>query len=375
MEQSSLFILSAYLKKWSYAENKITINYTFCINDNYQRKHKELRLVRSGAMITDLLNHLFKEAKSFLGNDSRKPINLIGDSEVKKKLNNFFTKINKEFRNNKKSRGKSRMISSRSIDFYYNDFEYDQLTDDVKFYVHLNRGLNKVNGDLWSNAITDFKLAAKFRPEDVTTNKYLAMAFSKLGQFSDALEPLKIYADSENSPESLTALANSYINLEQYDKADEIFKEISDTFSDEGTALFGRAQIAYKKGNDYLGHLEKIYDQNKERFLEKLKKDWDYKLSLDDERFTVWNAATAARYLGFERPFDLTKKAFNNEIPCYFDAEKGTIRFIKEEIDCWIEIHNRFNIDGLTYQVYEDKLLPKEKGKKKTKKKPAKSVS
>ncbi|MCB0281417.1 MAG: hypothetical protein H6627_06655 [Calditrichae bacterium] len=374
MKPSALYVLSAYLKKWSYADNKLTINYTFCINDGYYRKHKELRLNKTAPMISELLGQLLKDAKNGNSAPSDEPVRFVGEGEVKKKLSGFFNKIAKEFKGNKKTRGKSRMISSRSIDFYYNDFEYEQLEDDVKFYVHLNRGLNKVSGDLWSNAVSDFKLAIGFKPEDITANKYLAMAFNKLGQFSDAVVPLKIYADSENTPESLNALAIAYINLEEYEKADEIFRQITENFSDSNIALFGRAQIGYKKGQEFLSHLDKIYEKNPELLVEKLKTEWEYKLPPNSSNATIWNAATAARYLGFERPFDLTKKAFNQEIPCYFNADKGTIRFVKEEIDCWIELHNRYNIDGSTYQVYENKLLPQEKGKT-PKKKSAKTLS
>ena len=71
------------------------------------------------------------------------------DPETQRKLNLFLSKILKEFNTNKRSRGRVRMISSRSMDFYYNDFEYEPLSDQEKFYVHLNRGVNKMNGDLF----------------------------------------------------------------------------------------------------------------------------------------------------------------------------------------------------------------------------------
>lgn len=375
MEQSGLFILSAYLKKWSYGENKLTVNYTYCMDDSYQRKHKELRISKSINMVIEFLNQIKKDAEQLKENsDSDISAEIVNDSEVKKKLNNFFAKIVKEFKQNKKSRGKSRMISSRSIDFFYNDEEYEQLDENVKFYVHLNRGLNKVSGDLWANAITDFKLALNFKPDEVTANKYLAMAYNKLGQFSDAVKPLQIYADSENSPESLNALAIAHINLEEYNKADQIYKQITKDFDHDLLAMFGRAQIAYKRGDDYLKFLDGIFTDDAEWLVNKLKTDWEYNLNNEDEH-TVWNAATAARYLGFERPFDLTKKAFNHEIPSYFNAEKGTIRFIKEELDCWIELHNRFNLDGSVYKIFEDRLSDEEKSNLRSKKKKVKSVS
>jgi hypothetical protein len=375
MEDNGLYILSAYLKKWSYGDNKLTVNYTFCMADSYHRKHRELRIAKSNLMVAELLGQLTKDASQINEIiDSSQPAEIKNETEVKKKLNNFFAKIIKEFKHNKKSHGKSRMISSRSIDFFYNDQDYEQLNDDVKFYVHLNRGLNKVSGDLWANAISDFKLAIKFKPDDITTNKHLAMAYNKLGQFSEAVKPLQIYADNENSAESLNALAIAYINLEEYKKADEIYLQITANFDHDLLALFGRSQIAYKRGNNYKKYLDEIFEDNPEWLVNKLKTEWEYNLNNEDLH-TVWNAATAARYMGFERPFDLTKKAFNQEIPSYFDADKGTIRFVKEELDCWIDLHNRYNLDGQQYKIYEDRLSAEEKNSLRKKKKTEKSVS
>ena len=359
MDSANIYLLSVYLKKWSYNDNRFTINYSFCVeNYEYHRKYIDLRAGRNHNLVDDLINQVIRDAKSFSESSN---LNIVNGNEIRKKLNQFIGKITKEFRSNKKNRGKSRMISNRSLDFYYNDHEYEQLTPDVKYYVHLNRGLNKVNGDLWSNAVVDFKLALEHKPGDPTANKYLAMAYNKLGQFSEAVEPLKICADAENSSETLNALAMAYINLEEYEKADDLYCQISENFGDEHLALYGQAQIAYKSGKDYLSYLDKLYEIDSEWLVEKLKKDWEYRLAMEIDEQNMWNAATAARYLGFKRPYDLTRKAFNSEIPCYFDAEKGTIRFVKEELDCWINLHNHFNLDGQNYQTFEDKLLPEEK--------------
>lgn len=375
MEQYKLHILSVYLKKWSYTENKLTLNYSFCIDENYLRKHRDLKFAKATNMVNEILAQAIKDSKYSNGNNEKGfQSKLVNEGEVRKKLNDFFLKISKEFNQNKKSHGKSRMISSRSVDFYYNDTEYELLEDGIKFYVHLNRGLNKMNGDLWSNAISDLKQALKFEPDNVLVNKHLALAYNKLGQFSDAIIPLKIYVDSEHSAESLNTLAIAYINLEEFDKADVIYKQIADEFDDKATALFGRAQIAYKQGNDYLKYLDEINKSTPSRLVDKLKNNWEYRLA-NEELQTSWNASTASRYLGFERPFDLTKKAFNREIPCYFNADKGTIHFVKEEIDCWIVLRNRYNLDGSKYKVFANRLTPEERGIKRKKKQSAKIAS
>lgn len=364
-EQKDVYLLSCYLKKWSYVENKMTVNYSICWDGHYQRRHKEFRLGNAVALAGELLGQVMKDARYILSRnepDVYWHINIFNYNDVKPKTISFFSKIVKEFKNNKRSNGKSRMIMARSLDFFYNDVDYNQLPDDIKFYVHLNRGMNKVNGELWSNAIMDFNIAKRMNPDHVLLNKYMGLAYSKLGEFEKALEPMELYAQSHPGVPSLTALAQAYIHLGEFEKADQIFQEIADNYDEKELALFGRAHLAYKQGKDYLPFLEELFEHDPEWLQEKLKNDWEYKLLPASNRtVTEWNASTAARYMGFDRPFDLTRKAFSHEIPCYFDHDKGTVRFVKEELDCWITLRNRFNLDGLTYEVYEDKLLPEER--------------
>jgi len=356
MSSEYLYVLSAYLRKWSYKDNRFTVNYTFCLNGSYYRKHVDLRIGRSDVLVSQLLNDVVQQARE---NNAAESFTIYNENDLKQKLDHFFKKIVKEFRNNKQNR-KTRMISTRSIDFFYNDHDYEQLDDTIRFFVHLNRGMNKVSGDLWDQAIEDFKHALKYDPEDITVNKYLAMAYNKAGRFQDAVEPLQKYADAENSAEALSSLAMAYINLEEYDKADAIYQQIAENFGDALTANFGRAQIAYKKGADYMPYLEAADNEDPAWTAAKVRDDWEYKLPSVDEK-NMWNAATAARYLGFERPFDLTRKAFNESLPCYFDEDKGTIRFVKEELDCWTKLNNRFNLDDQTYKTHEERLTEKEK--------------
>jgi tetratricopeptide (TPR) repeat protein len=254
------------------------------------------------------------------------------------------------------------MISTRSLDFYYNDFEFEPLSDQIKFYVHLNRGVNKTNGDLWTNAVDDFTYALEIDPENVEANKFMAEALSKLNKYEDALKYLKVYSEAENTPESLSALSNLYIKLKDYKNAEKIFKYMNKNFPDSDLAVFGLAQLYYKQGKPYKELLDKLWDKNEDWLLDKLRNDWEYKLPQYSEGENgMWNAATAARYLGFERPYDLTRRAFNDELPSYFDSEKGTIRFVKAELDAWVELSNQYQLDIENYEIFEDKLTDEEK--------------
>ena len=378
----NLHLLSTYLKKWSYGDNKVTFNYSYCCEVGYDRSHVDMRIGSPVNMVNEFLNNVFHRAKEkineqLINNNHEQdelPSNgsniiLVNEPEVKRKLSIFFSKIVKEFNHNKRSHGRSRIITTRSLDFYYNDFEYEPLSDEIKFYVHLNRGLNKMNGDLYSNAVDDLTNALTFKPEDPQANKNIAKALMKLGRYEEAIKHLEVYTQTEKSDVAYHQLAQAYMRLGDLDKAEQIYKQIEKEFPESLYALYGLAQINYKRGKGFKQKLDKIYKENPEWLAERLKTEWSYSLpGFAEDEESKWNAATAARYLGFNRPFDLTRKAFNNEIPSYFDSEKGTIRFVKAELDAWVDLVNRYKLELQEYKTYEDRLTPEEKKKAQRKK-------
>jgi tetratricopeptide (TPR) repeat protein len=288
-------------------------------------------------------------------------IKIVNESEVQRKLNMFLGKVLREFNTNKRSRGRVRMISSRSMDFYYNDFEYEPLEDNVKFYVHLNRGINKMNGDLWSAAIDDLKQALSFDENNPLANKYLAEALVKSHRIEEALPYYEKFAEHENTISGLNDLAHAYIKLERYKEAAEVLKKMKKIDPDDMLVKIGESQIVYLQQGDYLPILDKIYEEDEMWLRDYLKKSWQYKLpGMGEDEKKMWNAATSSRYLGYDRPFDLTKRAFNDELPCYFDSEKGTIRFVKAELDNWVELQNRYRIYGETYQLHPERITKEE---------------
>ena len=161
MAIGNLHVLSTYLKKWSYHDSRLSLSYSYFTENGYGRDFIDMRISAPHNMVNEVLNRMVNKAKEgFKEGDT--VIKIVNEGEAQRKLNMFLGKVLREFNTNKRSRGRVRMISSRSMDFYYNDFEYDPLEDNVKFYVHLNRGVNKMNGDLWSAAIDDLKLALTF---------------------------------------------------------------------------------------------------------------------------------------------------------------------------------------------------------------------
>jgi tetratricopeptide (TPR) repeat protein len=337
------------------------VSFSYFTDLGYGRQVIDMRINSPQSMVDEFLNRSIYKVKESVQKsgkmDSEFTIRLLNDAEAHRKLNLFLSKILKEFNVNKRSRGKVRMISSRSMDFYYNDFEYEPLADEAKFYVHLNRGVNKMNGDLWAAAIEDLKIALAFDEESPLANKYIAEALLKDQKIKEALPYFEKYADHDNSMKALNDLAHAYIKIERFDNAEEVLERMKKQNTDDLLVKVLQAQVAYLQEKPYFEQLDKILEKDEDWLLNYLKSSWEYNLpGYKSDESQMWNAATASRYLGYDRPFDLTKRAFNDEIPCYFDSEKGTIRFVKKELDHWVDMQNRYHIDGLKYKVYKDRL-------------------
>jgi tetratricopeptide (TPR) repeat protein len=360
MTIGNLHVLSTYLKKWSYHDNRMSLSYSYFTEKGYGRDIVDMRISAPHNMVNEVLNRMVNKAKDKF-NEDQVVIKIVNEADVQRKLNMFLGKVLKEFNTNKRSRGRVRMISSRSMDFYYNDFEYEPLDENVKFYVHLNRGINKMNGDLWSAAIDDLKQALAFEENNALANKYLAEALVKSHRIEEALPYYEKFAEYENTITGLNDLAHAYIKLERYTEAANILKKMKKIDPNDMLVKIGESQIAYLQQGDYLSLLDKIYEEDDMWLRGYLRKSWQYKLpGMGKDESKMWNAATSSRYLGYDRPFDLTKRAFNDELPCYFDSEKGTIRFVKAELDNWVEFQNRYRIDGETYQSHPERITAEE---------------
>ncbi len=378
-----LFLLSIYLKKWSYGDKKITFNYSFTVAGQYERFFVEMRVTPPANMGNELLSSVYYRAKDRLINqkdmelapEETVQINMVNEAEIKRKIGVYITKILKEFNNNRKSQGKSRMITSRSLDFFYNDFEFEPLSDEIKFFIHLNRGMNKLSGELWEPAIEDLKQALKYRPEDIRVHQSLSLAYKNLGNFERAHEHSEYILTNDPNANNRINLARSYISMNAFSKAEGVLAELPEEEKNTREALLTRAQLYYKTGQNYQEILDLLLNEDADWLSEQMNSNWDFKLAENGiNDITLWNAGTAARYLGIDRPFELTRRAFNEHIPCYFDSEAGIIRFSRWEIDSWIAIKAKYSLEGMHYKTYQENLRPEEILKAEGKIAPAKKI-
>ena len=63
MELENLHVLSAYLKKWSYQENRLSFSYSYFTERGYGRDFVDMRVAAPQNMVNDFLNRLMYRAK------------------------------------------------------------------------------------------------------------------------------------------------------------------------------------------------------------------------------------------------------------------------------------------------------------------------
>ena len=82
MESINLHLLSTYLKKWSFDDNRIALNYSFCHEAGYERSRFETRIGVPANMANDFLNNVYHTAKERLLNGAN------GDEELSNSVGN-----------------------------------------------------------------------------------------------------------------------------------------------------------------------------------------------------------------------------------------------------------------------------------------------
>jgi len=97
MNTGNFHLLSTYLKKWSYQENRISVSYSYFTELGYGRQAIDMRINSPQNMVNELLNRaIYKVKESYQNSDQVKgdfTIKLVNETEAQRKLNLFLTKI------------------------------------------------------------------------------------------------------------------------------------------------------------------------------------------------------------------------------------------------------------------------------------------
>ena len=101
MDTGNLHLLSTYLKKWSYQDNRISVSYSYFTEMGYGRQAIDMRINSPQNMVNEFLNRSIYKVKEYYQNSGKVngdfTVKLVNETEAQRKLNLFLTKILKEF--------------------------------------------------------------------------------------------------------------------------------------------------------------------------------------------------------------------------------------------------------------------------------------
>ena len=93
MDICELNILSVYLKKWSYGDNRINLSFSFFTDVGYGRSAVDMRINNPQIMVNEFLNNVVYRTKEYFSNIEHEyanaSIKIMSDSSVKGKMQGF----------------------------------------------------------------------------------------------------------------------------------------------------------------------------------------------------------------------------------------------------------------------------------------------
>ncbi len=135
------------------------------------------------------------------------------------------------------------------------------------------------------------------------------------------------------SDESVLKLANLGVYFEDYETAERLFSVLLNRNPSNPYALIGKAQCLYQEGDEnFLMYLQKAYHFNKKITVQVITKTFNFRR----KNCSVFEVISLKE--GMELA-DLPPEAIENveklSIPYRFESAKGSIYFIKSELEAW----------------------------------------
>jgi tetratricopeptide (TPR) repeat protein len=186
------------------------------------------------------------------------------------------------------------------------------------------------------------------------------------------------FAEVENSQRAWLELAKSYRKGKLFDKSEAIYQQVLAEDPTNKEARIGIAQIRYALQNEaYQQILDELHKEDPEWLCEWLKEEFNFRIYTNNK--TMLSPIQAAKFLGYDRIFDLTQRAFKNELPSHFNPGRARLTFYKEELANWANTLNRYNCSGEEIKLYPDRIneadVEVEEEENTTAKKPAKAAN
>lgn len=370
MKEILMYLLALEVRKWDVDSRKI--NFTaYTVADE-----QEFRLLFTVSITTpqDMIEELLGKIKKI----NKEKLNKLYDSStfdvvysnehfLRQKLFNYFKRIIFELTNPKKKKSQRGIVTIR-YDIFNENQDISFLPTNIQFFVFLNWARKYYEREQYIKVLEPLKKALEINPNYNSGYKWMGRSLMKLRRFPEAQKYFEKYAELEGTYEAYLQLAHCYRKTFMYEAAEKLYQEILKHNPDNFDALMGLAQISYTLNKPYEKILDQLYEKNPDHVRQWIKTDWDFRIVLPKK--TRMSALQAASYLGFPNVFELSTKAFKNEVPGHFNSVLARLVFYKEELDQWAHILNKYQcvnppvqlneriLSGVTLPLVEVSVLP-----------------
>ena len=360
MDNFEIYLLAIEVRKWDFDSKKINLT-AFTVVDN-----KEFRLlftVSIGSpadMVEELLGKIKKINKDKMNkyhNSSTYEIDFINEHFLRQKTNSYFKKILGELLGQKKNKNKTKSkkgITTLRMDVFSEGQDVSFLAQDIRFYIYVNWARKYYEREQYPQVLDPLRKALEMHPDFAIGYKWMARAFKKLRRYEESQIFYERHASVAGTTDAALELAHSYRKGNFFEKADELYTKVLKEHPDSFDAKIGNAQINYCLQKPYVKILDELYNEKPEQVKTWLRDEWNYRFI--SEKKTHMNPMITAKYLGIKSVFDLSHKAFKDEIPAHFNASKARLAFYKEELDNWVELLNKYHCYAEELKLHSEEI-------------------
>lgn len=343
-------------RKYDYVTGKMPLKIHYIMNDEEYFSYFEISVRQTSEMVTDFLEQFNKDIHDKIAKEGEQiEIEIANESLVRQQFHNYLNRFISEKNSGKKKKGKTTKSMPSYLDIYHELQDISFLPKNVQFFLVLNWAKKYYDREDYHKAIDPLRKLIKLKPEYGLAYKMLARSLKKNRKYDEAMRYYEKYAKVDKSLDAKLDLAKSYRKGKLFDKSDKIYQDVLQDFPEDKEARIGIAQIKYAQNNpDYMAILELLYEEDAAWLKKWLIEEFNFRIYISSK--TSMKPNQAARYLGYEKPYQLTQMAFRNEIPSHFNPTKARISFYKEELENWAKVCNRFNLLPEEVKLYPDAI-------------------
>ncbi len=358
MSKQEITLVALAVRKWELEVNKITFTSYFVLNDEEQNLTFDVSILQPPEMVEEYLGKLRFEAEQKLHEslDDRE-IEIVFDNEtfLRQKTYNYFKRITSELNSTRRKKGQPKMIFTTHMDVYNENQDVSFLPARLQFFVVLNWARKYYEKEEYKKAIEPLRKLIKTNPDYGKGYQWLARSLKKIRKYDEAMRYYEKYAEVENTPEAWLDLAKSLRKGKLFEQSEQIYQRILKEDPENKEARIGTAQIRYaNKDEEYLKILDALYKEDPDWTREWLNEEFNFRIYISDK--TPLSPNQAANFLGFKKIFDLTQRAFKNDLPSHFNPSKARLSFYKEELEHWANVMNRYRCQSEEIKLYPERI-------------------